>query len=163
ALIHFVWQGALVGALLWAALAALRHRSAALRYAVSCGALAVLVVMPVVTAVAFILRAVPNDRAMSMVTGLRTLVAPQPMLSIWMNPEAPSASWLAQAQLWALPVWSAGVLLFSVRLVWGGAHAFALARGGDPADGSILALVGAVGRRMGIDRDVRVRMSTATD
>ena len=92
ALIHFVWQGALVGVLLWAALAALRNRSADVRYLVSCGALAVLVVVPVVTAAAFILRAVPVDvRAVPMVTNLRTLIAPQPMLSIWMNPEASSA------------------------------------------------------------------------
>lgn len=164
ALIHFVWQGALVGVLLWVALAVLRHRSATMRYAVSCGALAVLVVVPAATAAAFILRAAPLDaRAVWIVTNLHALVAPQPMLSIWMNPEAPSASWLAQVQLWALPVWSVGVLLFSVRLVWGCAHAFAVGRRGDPADEPILAIVRAVARRMGIGRPVRVLMSTLTD
>lgn len=107
ALIHFVWQGALVGVLLWAALTALRNRSADVRYGVSCGGLAVLAVIPVATAAAFILRAAPpNIPAASMVTDLRTLITPQPMLSIWMNPEAPSAAWLAQVQLWALPIWS---------------------------------------------------------
>jgi uncharacterized protein (TIGR03435 family) len=164
ALIHSVWQGALVGVLLWAALAALRNRPATLRYAVSCGAMAVLVVVPVVTAAAFIMRAVPlTVRPVSMMTDLRTLIAPQPMLSIWMNPETPSAPWLAQLQLWALPVWSAGVLLFSVRLAWGCAHAFALARRGDSADEWVLAIVNAVHGRMGISRPVRVLMSTLTD
>ena len=33
ALIHFVWQGAIVGFLLWATLGVLRHRSANARYA----------------------------------------------------------------------------------------------------------------------------------
>jgi uncharacterized protein (TIGR03435 family) len=164
ALIHFVWQGALVGVLLWAALAALRNRSATTRYAVSCVGLAVLVIVPVATATAFILRAVPVDvRAASMVTTLRTLVAPQPMLSIWMNPQATSASWLAQVQLWALPFWSVGVLLFSVRLAWGCLHALALGRRGIPADETVLAIVHAVGRRIGIDRPVRVLISTLTD
>src|SRR6185436_15659879 len=103
----------------------------------------------------FILRAAPpGGRAVSVVTSLRTLVAPQPMLSIWMNPEAPSAPWLAQAQLWALPLWSVGVLLFSVRLVWGGAHAFVLGTRGAPADDPVLAIVKAIGGRMGIGRPV---------
>jgi uncharacterized protein (TIGR03435 family) len=164
ALIHFIWQGALVGVLLWVALAALRNHSADLRYAVSCIALAILVVVPAATAAAFILRAVPQDvRAVPVVVALRTLVAPQPMLSIWMNPEAPNAAWLAQMQLWALPVWSVGVLLFSVRLALGCTHAFALGRRGDPADEPVLAIVRAVGRRMGIGRPVRVLMSSLTD
>ena len=149
ALIHSLWQGALVGVLLWAALAVLRHRSADLRYLVSCGALAALVVIPMATAAAFILRAVPGDRAVSLANDLRTLVAPQPMLSIWMNPETSSAPWLAQVQLWALPVWSVGVLLFSVRLLWGSAHAFALGRSGSPAADPVVALADAVGRRIG--------------
>ena len=39
ALVDLLWQGALVGALLWLALVALRRRSPAVRYAVSCLAL----------------------------------------------------------------------------------------------------------------------------
>ncbi|MEO8258614.1 MAG: M56 family metallopeptidase [Acidobacteriota bacterium] len=164
ALIHFFWQGALGGALLWVALGVLRHRSAHVRYLVSCGALIAVVILPVATAAAFILRAVPfGDRAVSMVTDLHTLVAPQPMLSIWMNPEASSGPWLTQLQLWALPLWSVGVLLFSVRLMWAAAHAFALGRTTTPADGPIVALVEAVGRRLGIGRAVGVRMSNLTD
>jgi len=85
------------------------------------------------------------------------------MLSIWMNPEAPSASWLAHVQLWVLPVWSLGVLLFSVRLVWSGAHAVALGRRGDPPDDSVVAIVAAVGRRMQIGRPVRVLISALPD
>jgi uncharacterized protein (TIGR03435 family) len=98
-----------------------------------------------------------------MATGLRTLVAPQPMLPIWINPEVPSAPWLAQLQVWALPIWSMGVLLFSVRLAWGCAHAFALGRRSDPADEPVLAIVRAVGRRMGIGRPVRVLISALSD
>ncbi|HVQ12416.1 MAG TPA: M56 family metallopeptidase, partial [Vicinamibacterales bacterium] len=164
ALIHFVWQGVLIGALLWICLGALRNCSAAVRYVVCCAALALLVVVPAATAAAFILRAVPTDvRAVPLVASLRTLVAPQPMLSIWMSSGAPSAPWLAQLQWWVLPAWSMGVLVCSVRLALGCTQAFALGRRGDPADESILSMVTDLAIRMGVDRPVRVLMSTLVD
>ena len=49
ALLHFVWQGALVGVLLWLALLILRNRPAAVRYTVACAALAILAILPAVT------------------------------------------------------------------------------------------------------------------
>ena len=51
ALLHLVWQGALVAALLALVLVLLSGRAASLRYAVSCGALALVVMMGVVTGV----------------------------------------------------------------------------------------------------------------
>jgi bla regulator protein BlaR1 len=50
ALLHFVWQGLLVAFLLWVALFLLRKRSANSRYVASCIALAVLAVLPIITA-----------------------------------------------------------------------------------------------------------------
>src|SRR5262245_7447946 len=49
ALIHFVWQGAIVGVSLSLALFGLRRRSPSSRYIISCVALAVLALMPLVT------------------------------------------------------------------------------------------------------------------
>ena len=49
ALLAFLWQGTLVAALLACAGVALRRRKAALRYAVGCGALLLMLAMPVVT------------------------------------------------------------------------------------------------------------------
>ena len=51
ALLHFVWQGALVGALAAAALAALRRSDADVRYTVASIALTVMGTLPIVTAV----------------------------------------------------------------------------------------------------------------
>ena len=51
ALVHSLWQNAIVGVLLGVVLAALRHRTANVRYLTGCGALAVMVVIPVVTAI----------------------------------------------------------------------------------------------------------------
>ncbi len=50
ALVHFLWQGALVALLLGAANAALGHRSARARYLAACSALAVMLALPLVTA-----------------------------------------------------------------------------------------------------------------
>ena len=50
ALIHSLWQGALVAAALAVALAFLRRRSARIRYATACGALLALLVLTVGTA-----------------------------------------------------------------------------------------------------------------
>jgi hypothetical protein len=50
ALVHFLWQGALVAAGLAAGLALMRNRSASARYALGIATLAVLVALPVVTA-----------------------------------------------------------------------------------------------------------------
>jgi uncharacterized protein (TIGR03435 family) len=164
ALIHSLWQDALVGMLLWAALAALTNRSAAVRYVVSCAGLTLLIVVPLATAAAFVLRAAPLDvRAVPMMANLRALVAPQPMLSIWMTPEAAGTLWLAQVQRWTLPVWSVGVLLFSVRLAWGSAQALTLGRDGTPAEESVLAIVADLAARMGVYRAVRVVTSSRVD
>ena len=50
ALLDFVWQGLLAAFLLWMALFILRDRSARARYAASCAVLAVMAILPVVTA-----------------------------------------------------------------------------------------------------------------
>src|SRR5579864_8158556 len=50
ALLHFVWQGLFVGLLLWIALFLMRKGPASHRYAASCAALVILVLLPVVTA-----------------------------------------------------------------------------------------------------------------
>ena len=48
-LLHFLWQGLVIAALLTVAMTTLRRRSADLRYAVACMALAAMVAAPVVT------------------------------------------------------------------------------------------------------------------
>ncbi len=50
ALLHFVWQGALLALALWVALALIGRGAARLRYLVSCSALAVAAILPLVTA-----------------------------------------------------------------------------------------------------------------
>src|SRR5262249_4667365 len=89
--------------------------------------------------------------------------SPQTMLPIWIAAEQPRIVWLAWAEMWALPVWSLGVLILSVRLAGGGRYAFTLERRGQSADESVLTIVARVSRRMGLHRSLRVVTSEATD
>src|SRR5580693_3237844 len=158
ALIHFVWQGSIVGLLLWAILFALRKRSANARYLASCGALAVLSLMPVLTAWRLYGRpATAINRA--------ALAAPfsQAFMAMSAGSHSQQLVWLAWLQSWALPAWSLGVLLFSARLVLGYTHAFTMGRRGNPAGDSVIGMVTRLSRAMGVHRPIRVLISCITD
>jgi uncharacterized protein (TIGR03435 family) len=166
ALVDFLWQGALVGLLLWLALTVMRRRSAATRYAACCVALAALSLLPLFTiATLWVLagHAPAVAPAALDVATAPSSVMPQTMLHIWFVPEAPRMAWLDQLQQWALPVWSVGVVLLSVRLVWGYAHSFALRRAAASSDETALTLVAALAGRIGITRPVRVLVSSMAD
>src|SRR2546423_2738286 len=97
ALLHFVWQGALVAFLLWAAMFLLRNRSANSRYVAACIAMSVLLLLPVVTAY---VSYAPPARVAGTVVSI-TSVHGSPLAA---GP-VPTA-WLAAIETWALPVWS---------------------------------------------------------
>ena len=122
--------------------------------------------MPVITTIVLYSQPVPSDGR-----GIATIAAnprasgsvPQAVDSGWIGAGLQQRGWLEQIQMWALPLWSFGVALFSVRLLCGGAHAFVLRRRGEHADASVLATVDGLATRMGIDRPVRVLISTRID
>jgi TonB family protein len=156
ALLHFVWQGLLVAFVLWVALFLLRNRTAHSRYLASCIALVVLALLPAVTA--FILYAKPAPAAEFTLTASAVPVAPAES-----KREASPQPWLAAWQSWAVPVWSLGVLLFSIRLVWGCKQVSSLRRRGTPAEASILTTVSNLATRLGIARRVSVLMTSVAD
>jgi uncharacterized protein (TIGR03435 family) len=166
ALVHFIWQGALVGLLLWTTLFALRNRSSNDRYAASAAALALLAALPVVTTVVLHGWVLPTigTRTFSSGGNPRSVIdAYQPFASKWSRANLPPTEWLAVLQLWALPVWSMGVLLFSLRLVSGGMHVFVCGRRAGAADACLRDKVAKIADRMGVDRPVRVLISTLAD
>jgi uncharacterized protein (TIGR03435 family) len=166
ALVDFLWQGALVGLLLWLALTFMRRRSAAARYVACCVALAALSVLPLFTIVTlWSLAGTAPAAAPAATEGAMapSSAMPQTMLQIWFVPEAPRMAWLEQVQRWALPVWSVGVLLLSVRLMWGYAHSRALRRAAASSDERALALVASLAGRVGLTRPVRVLVSSIAD
>jgi beta-lactamase regulating signal transducer with metallopeptidase domain len=104
ALFAFVWQGAAVGVCLSIVLALLSRRSANLRYLACAAAMAILAALPVVTA--WLAYSHPASFAEAL-PGL----AP-----------AFGAGLFAALQPWAIPVWTIGVAMSSLRLLAGWWH-----------------------------------------
>src|SRR5580658_3430301 len=136
ALLHFVWQGVAVAMLLWITLAALRKRSANARYVASCAALGVLAVLPVVTVWSSYPSMAPTD-------GAAFKSAPFGMVAIAASvlPAPAQTNWIVAAQAWLLPLWACGVLLLSIRLLWGCTKVSSLKRQGEAAEPAVLATV----------------------
>src|SRR5688572_28210582 len=164
ALIHSLWQNAIVAFLLGVALVLLRVRSANARYAVSCAALALMVAIPVVTT------GVLYARALSLQSETTALIASTPVV-IGSSPvvEQPmpvsgrqTVDWMSSLQAWALPVWLIGVLVSSLRIVAASAHMIALTRRSEPADEAVVSMVAALAARVGVTRAVRVLVSRVT-
>lgn len=155
ALLHFVWQGMAVAILLWLALFLLRHGAARARYAASSAALALLALLPIVTACLVYSRPAQWQSSAMAPPSLPRIAAAVAKAS----PALP-ANFMAMVQAWALPVWSLGVLLFSIRLVWGCRAVSLLRRRGAPADGALTALVAALARRLGVRQQVAVLIAT---
>jgi TonB family protein len=162
ALLDFVWQGLLAAFLLWTALFALKNRSARARYLASCVALAVMAVLPIVTACL-----VYTAPAVSHAPAGWGGAAPETMRAAMPGPAGSgfdwAAAWVDRLARWALPVWSLGVLLFSLRLVWAGRQISALRRQATPAEAAVLAIVGDLRKRMKLARPVRVLVSAVAD
>jgi len=155
ALIHFIWQGAVIALLFWVVLYMLRKKSPNARYVAACAALFLLAAAPAATTV--FLYTSGGTAGTSFAAGAAGVV---------LEPEVPSFTsnvWLARAQSWTLPAWSLGVLLFSLRLMLGYRHAFVLRRRGKPAAEQILAAVDRLRRAMGVRRPIRLLISAVTD
>jgi TonB family protein len=157
ALIHFIWQGAIVGVSLSLALFGLRRRSPNSRYIISCVALAVLALMPLVTTWLLYSRPAParsGAAAANVSQVISAAAAPlQFRQTLWLN-------WL---RVWALQLWSVGVLMFSMRLILGYKHAFTLRRRGSPAGESVIGVVTRLTKIMGVRRKVRALMSSMVE
>ena len=157
ALIHFMWQGSAIGIVLWMTLFALKKRSPDARYAAACGALVLMAFAPAMTAWMIYSGSVP-----SRVPGATLLVSTSGTAGV---PAAIQTYpwWPAAVQQWALPLWSIGVLLFSLRLAFGCKHAFLLRRRGNPAAAGVIEIVARLARVMDVRRPIRVLMSSMSD
>src|SRR5215471_13776457 len=97
ALIHFVWQGSVIGIVLWITLFALKRRSPNARYIAACGALGLMAFAPAMTAWVIYSGSVP-----SRVSGETLLLSTSGIGG------APAGfqsylSWPSLVQQWALP------------------------------------------------------------
>jgi TonB family protein len=108
-LLHFLWQGALIGALYWLTLIIVRPASAQTRYTLAVGTLLALGLAPIVTFV----------QLGAVVTGVPAIPGVE---RVAMAPIVVSASNQAAAPdllAWTVAAWLAGVLMLSLRLILG--------------------------------------------
>jgi beta-lactamase regulating signal transducer with metallopeptidase domain len=164
ALLHSLWQDAIVGLVLWGALVVMRRSSANARYLACCAALALMALLPLVTTIVLSERAVSSLSSMPASLTVPAPVNDAPVREVTsVTRESGAADWLAPLAPWALPVWLAGVLACSLRLVLASAQAVVLRRRSDPEDGEIAATVARLAARIGLRRSVAVRLSVRTD
>jgi beta-lactamase regulating signal transducer with metallopeptidase domain len=169
ALVHFLWQGALVGVVTAGVLALLDKGRASTRYAVAAGALFLMAALPIATASRLNGRAAgpekPVTLAAAAVTAERAVsVAPDPLARAPLAARAGSA---AQARTpgipllpWIFGLWLAGVAALSLYHLGGWSRVRHLPRQGRPAGEELQALARDLCRRLGIGRAVALLESS---
>ncbi len=159
ALLHFVWQGALLAGLAALAMHLLRGRSPQARYAVGCAALLLMVAAPVATGLA------AYEPAQSLAAGPLPAGGPERQAVLARLAEVarqvrPADAWRDRVEA-ALPslvtVWLAGILVLSLRLLGGWGYAQRLARREvRPAAAAMQRRLDELARRLGLSRPVRL-------
>jgi beta-lactamase regulating signal transducer with metallopeptidase domain len=176
ALLQFIWQGALLGAILAVALAALRRSASDVRYVVATIGLSLMLTIPAVTAVQS-WRALERAEAaasaelsVTVVAGLAapSVVAPRTDAHRAVLGEAdPAAAAQRRPNSWIpalLLSWLCGVLLLTMRLVSGWVWVQRVkSRGTVPVPAALQQLSDRVRRRLHIGRAVRLLESTVVD
>ena len=168
ALVHSLWQGALVGALLWAALKLLSPASARLRYGASCLALAALLAVPAATGVG-LWYGLTTPVAVTGEAAPRLTSVPADVQATPTRPDVRPAEEEARvgltSALWPyLPyvgvAWGACAFLLLLRLLGGWGYARLLAkRGVRPTSEAWQARLDRLARRMDVRRLVRLRVT----
>ena len=163
ALVHSLWQNAIVGLLLCVLLAALRHRTPNARYLAGCGALALMVMLPVVTALVLSQPRVPVESfaptVAAAIPSASDVMVPLQPLRVDTKADGWRWKWLAALKPWMLPLWLAGVLVCSLRLVLASMHLVTLRRQCAPEQGPLSAVVARLAARIGVHRSISVRIA----
>jgi hypothetical protein len=127
-LLHFLWQGLVTAGILSFVLFLLRHRSANARYLVSCGALGLMILLPAMTigimwanSIPFLAIEVsyPFSRAGVRGTEIPRRSAPGLSKPARVLPIQTFEERFEGYVPWAVPGWIIGVLILSVRFVFG--------------------------------------------
>ncbi|HTL99346.1 MAG TPA: M56 family metallopeptidase, partial [Holophagaceae bacterium] len=148
-LLHFLWEGLLIGLSAWGTLALLQRRSPEARYAVGLGFLAVMALAPPITF--FIL--LPGAEAPALAVAAPAASSPLSWslrLKQLLDPSLPAI----------LGVWCAGVALLSARFAGGLLYLQRLTSAGvEPAPAEWHLVVARIAREMGLRRAVRLLRS----
>jgi beta-lactamase regulating signal transducer with metallopeptidase domain len=135
-LVHFLWQGALVALMLALARVALKRRTANLRYLVSCGAMLLMLALPVITFVTLssiahktqvVMTDPPAPPKQTVKTdSLRSELGDDSLIvgGLSQSPTPTSPMWKLRELFsgvapWLTSLWLAGVILLSLRMIFG--------------------------------------------
>ncbi|HLL52336.1 MAG TPA: M56 family metallopeptidase [Myxococcaceae bacterium] len=177
-LLHLLWQGALVAGGLALALAVVGKRAASARYLLACGALVLMLALPVATG----WRRFASEPALSSAseapalvrvstarpspaTAVASVLAPSPVRAA---PEA--APWLDRARAflgehmrWLVLAWGLGVIVSSARLLSGWLRLRRLVREAQPAPAEWQDALERLSRRLRLPRTVRLLQTAALE
>jgi beta-lactamase regulating signal transducer with metallopeptidase domain len=170
AILHSLWQGALLGMLTAVALRALQGSAASLRYAVACLGLATFTLAWVTTA---IVTANPVDTSQPTALTTQSGPAPSDTLSPASRSSFPAAGvapnaaaprpWTVRLETWsraAVPLWFIGVLGLSIRLAFGWLCVARIRRAAnEPLTGLWPERVRAMAGRLRISKPVQIAQS----
>lgn len=152
-LLHFLWQGALIGLLYAATLPATRHATASTRYGIAVLTLAALAAAPLLT-LGVLLRASAQDVSPAM---LGDVMEPARLA---LQVGADSGPGGAAVMQWVVIAWLAGVVLLSARLLLGWHFLRRLRRSADFAAAAALRpTLQALASHLGITRQVGLAVS----
>lgn len=166
-LLHFVWQGALLAALLAGVLSVMKNHAPRVRYAVSCVALLGLFALPIGTGVLLGERMSttpsPSPASVESLERPSTGVLRAPSATVEDTSTRLWQDW-ATARLqpvipWLALGWAVGVILFSIRLVGGAWRVRKLRRAGTTGSAEWQSRLQTLAERVGLRRRVVLRES----
>ncbi|MFB1481135.1 M56 family metallopeptidase [Corallococcus sp. RDP092CA] len=179
ALVHLVWQGALVAAALALALRWVGRRSANLRYALACGALGIMLVLPVATAWRHASRAVEPRPVRSTALARAPASAQRPAsvplvtlpTTLPVSVKEPAAlprldelfQQVGERLPWLVLAWGLGVAASSVRLLKGWVGLRRQVHEAVHASWEWQQRVAVLARRLNLTRPVRLLVSSKLD
>src|SRR5215475_15046876 len=167
--LHFIWQGMLIAALTANLMWLIRRCSAEVRYLVMCAAMLCMLASPIITTVV-LMTSNPGRHGLSLIAANQSMtdggginLSPDAALS------APSSyhwserlsGWITQELAWLVSIWLAGVLLLSLRLLFGSVSAqrFKI-RETRPVAGRWQEMFGTLCARLGVMRPVSLLESS---
>ncbi len=156
-LLHFIWQGAVLGLLAWVALALLRGADAKLRYSVACAFLVLMVVAPIAT---YLLLKQPEPPPATLVLTAEAQASAATPTALVQRVQTT----LDPALPWLLATWMMGVLLLSTRLLGSWLRVQRLRRlGASPVPAEWHLVLSRLCRELGLTRTVRLLQSAVVE
>ena len=155
ALIHSLWQVATVGVLTWAGFRSLRNRDAQARYLLGCGALVLMLALPLLT---FALLWTPVH------LGAKGLETADVATVVVLSSALPNHGGFKLFLPWLSAAWTAGVVIMSLRLLGGWLWMQRLRwLGAEPVEPAWQGRLAKLIRQLGLKRPVRMVKSWAVE